>query len=99
MPVVEGRRPVMNEARDGLQIGAAICALLKLRPRAASLSRFGVFACGWPCIGPIQSFKSSAIISKTFGFFSAAQIDSTNEASRQVIRVFNFISRNDHRFC
>src|SRR5688572_8389869 len=67
MPVVKGRRPVRNEAREGLQIGAVIYALLKLKPRAASLSRFGVFACGWPFMGPIQSFRSSAMINRIFG--------------------------------
>ena len=46
MPVVEGRMPLMKAVRDGLQSGAGHCALRKVTPRAASLSRLGVLACG-----------------------------------------------------
>src|SRR6185312_6798546 len=68
MPVVEGRRPVMNEARDGLQSGAEACAFWNVTPRFARRSRFGVIVCGCPFIGPIQLFRSSAMMSRTFGF-------------------------------
>jgi hypothetical protein len=52
-------RPTLHLARlvrEGLHSGALQCALRKVVPRAASLSRCGVFAIGCPPRWPIQSF-------------------------------------------
>ena len=62
----------MNEARDGLHNGAEAWARIKVTPRLASLSRLGVFVCGCPFIGPIQSFKSSEMMRRMLGFFASA---------------------------
>ena len=48
MPSESGRRPLMNEARDGPQIGCWQMARVNTVPRAASRSRFGDLAIGSP---------------------------------------------------
>lgn len=60
-------RVLKTAARDGLQAGAAQCAFVKNRPRAASRSIFGVLACRCPSRQPIQSFKSSMAMNRTLG--------------------------------
>src|SRR4051812_44093876 len=72
MPVVDGRMPVRKAAREGLQSGAGHCALINVIPRAASLSRLGVFACRLPPVGLGQLFRSSAMMSRMLGFSAAA---------------------------
>jgi hypothetical protein len=48
MPSESGLRPLMNEAREGPQIGCWQKFRVNTVPRAASLSRFGDFATGSP---------------------------------------------------
>src|SRR5688500_19327237 len=62
----------MRLVRDGLHIGAWQWALVKVTPRAARRSRFGVFACGCPPSGPTQSFRSSTAMKRTLGWSAAA---------------------------
>src|SRR4051812_2801247 len=83
----------MNDARDGLQSGADACAFIKVRPRAASLSRFGVLVCALPPMGPIQLFKSSEIMSRILGFCGAGAasaekngVATTRYASNRICR-------------
>ena len=67
-----GERPVKMAVREGLQAGAGQWALVKSTPEAASRSRLGVRACGWPPRQPIQSFKSSMAMKRTLGLAIAA---------------------------
>src|SRR5688572_1968075 len=72
MPVLDGRRPVIRLARDGLHSGAWQWALANSVPRAASASMCGVFACGCPLRQPTQSFWSSIAMNRTFGLAGEA---------------------------
>ena len=69
MPVVDGSKPVIRLEREGEQIGAWQCALVKSVPCDASRSIFGVMVLGWPLMQPIQSFKSSIAMNKMLGCF------------------------------
>ena len=61
----------MIAVRDGLQSGAAQWACSKRTPLRASLSMFGVFACGWPPRQPTLSFISSTEMNRTLGLSAA----------------------------
>src|SRR3954467_11063009 len=62
----------MRAALEGLQTGAAQYAFVKSMPFAASRSMFGVFTSGWPPRQPIQSFRSSTAMKRTFGLLFVA---------------------------
>src|SRR5215207_6356720 len=98
MPVVEGLLPVIKEAREGLQIGPHTCAFMNVTPRAASLSRLGVWACGWPFIGPIQSFKSSAMMSRTFCLLVESAALTVQAAPRQNVNARTIVRKERHFF-
>ena len=53
--------------REGAQIGSLQCAFVKLTPRAASRSKFGVGICGLPSECSGMSLRSSTMMNKTFG--------------------------------
>jgi hypothetical protein len=65
--VVEANWPEKIAAREGAQNTPAVWALVKLTPRSASRSMFGVMAEGVVPWDPIQSFMSSTAMNKTFG--------------------------------
>src|SRR5688572_24003095 len=78
-PVVDGRSPDMSAARDGVQLGAAQYARVKLTPRFASRSMFGVAAtaCSFRPRCPIQWFRSSIAMNRTLGlspYFTSAAV-------------------------
>src|ERR1700743_2679721 len=54
-------RPVAKLARAGTQIGQLVYASTKRVPRAASASRLGVLASGWPAQPIIEALCSSDI--------------------------------------
>ena len=56
--------------RDGLHIVPWQCAFVNRTPLLASLSIFGVCVSGCPSMHPIQSFRSSTAISRTFGLLA-----------------------------
>ena len=81
MPVVVGRLPVSSATRDGLQAGAAQCALVNSMPWEDSLSIFGVRACGWPPSTPVQSFRSSMAMKSTLGFWATSLGEGVQETA------------------
>src|SRR5262245_18133215 len=82
-PVVNGRSPDINAARDGLQTGAAQYARLNESPIFAIRSRFGVFACGLCAKYPTQSRRSSIAMKRTLGFCGAAARATTNRLQKK----------------
>lgn len=90
MPVVVGRSPSMRLVREGLHNGAWQCALRKVVPREASLSRCGVLAMGWPPRWPIQSFWSSMAMKRMLGLSAAGSVwqrQRDNEAKRKSLMI------------
>lgn len=61
---------------------------------------FGVWACGWPFKQPIQSFRSSTIMTRTFGGDVSADHEllaenkNANETNAYWIRVLTTIPNN-----
>ena len=53
--------------REGAQIGSLQCALIKLTPRAARRSKFGVGTNGLPSGRKGMSLRSSTMMNKTLG--------------------------------
>ena len=81
----------MSEAREGLHEGAAQYARVKITPRVANRSRFGVRACGWPPSAPIQSFKSSMAIKSTLGLAACSEADKNMvRAKRSMCFIFSW---------
>src|SRR5437868_2774013 len=97
-PEVEGRNPVIKEARDGLHTGAAQYALVNSMPLAASRSMFGVLTSGCPPRQPIQSFRSSTAMKRTFGFDEVAAGNAAAVASvvRKALREKALMTRQYH---
>ena len=61
----------MMADREGPHAGAAQWAFVNNIPFEASRSIWGVFACELPLSIPVQSFRSSMAINKTFGRVAA----------------------------
>ncbi len=68
--------------RDGQHIVPWQCALVNSMPPPANLSIFGVFVSGCPPMQPIQSFKSSTAINRTFGFLRSGAAAADPRAAR-----------------
>lgn len=66
--MVEANCPENIAALEGAQKTPAVWALMKLIPRLAKRSIFGVIADGIVSWQPIQSFMSSTAMNKTLGF-------------------------------
>ena len=88
----------MSAARDGLQTGAAQYALVNSIPFDASRSRFGVLTSGWPPRQPIQSFKSSIAMKRTFGFEvdAAGNVATVARVVRKALREKALMTREYH---
>ena len=69
---MEANWPEKMVAREGAQNTPAVWALMKLTPRLAKRSMFGVMAVGVVLWHPIQSFMSSTARNKTLGFLVAS---------------------------
>lgn len=103
MPVVDGRSPISRLVRDALHPGAVQWALVNNSPRSASLSIFGVTACGWPPRTPTQSFKSSTAIKRMLrgDAISSALVpdenagDASDNANKETRAVANLEARPD----
>jgi len=65
MSVIVGR--ALPDVRDGLHTTADAWALVKVSPRAASLSILGVRTWEWPSRTLTQSFRSSIVMNRTSG--------------------------------
>ena len=91
MPIVCGRRLVINELREGEQTAWLQNALSNITPRDASLSMFGVLASLSPK-QPIAGFKSSTQMSKMFGVF-AEQNDVNCKANKKTNREKMFFTK------
>ena len=59
--------PDITLTLEAEQTGTAQWALVKLTPRVARASMWGVMACGWPPRKPVQSLRSSMQIITTLG--------------------------------
>ena len=68
---VSGRRPVIIEARDGLQTACWQYARVKSRPRLARASTCGLITCFAP-MQPSSDRRSSAMMKSTLGRFCGA---------------------------
>jgi len=90
--------PVIRLARDGLQAGAEQCALVKSTPFCARRSRLGVFTSGWPPRQPIQSFKSSIAIKRTFGLSFVDLAEKPARGSANAAAPAAVSLRNSRRF-
>ena len=100
MPVVEGRKPSMRLAREGLHSGACVWAFAKVVPRDAKRLICGVCTCGWPPSGSTQSLRSSMAMKRMLGLIAlvsvsehAAKATGMSAASRKRVRV------SRRRFC
>src|SRR5690606_13251057 len=86
IPVVEGRKPVIMDAREGPHRGAWQCAFRKSTPRAASRSIFGVLALGCPSMQPSQSLRSSMQIMRTLGLDDIGDSPVQDTIRKQIIK-------------
>jgi hypothetical protein len=84
-PDVDGRIPVIMEAREGLHAGAGQKARENTTLSEARASSRGVFASGCPPRKPVQSFISSIQIKSIFGW-SFLLFRHPDSAARKAIR-------------
>ena len=84
---MEANWPEKMVAREGAQNTPAVWALVKLKPRLAKRSIFGVMAAGVLLWHPIQSFMSSTARNNTLGLLAASTGQSTPTSTTAAIVV------------
>ena len=90
-PLVEGRRPYIIDALDGLQMGAWQWAFENKVPRSAKRSIFGVLPLGCPPKQLAQSFMSSMAMSNTLGLSEPSRAHKGKESANKRRMGYNFI--------